>query len=136
MKDLIRFGVSTEPELISRFDRMIKKKGYTNRSEAIRDLMRKSLIYEDTKNPEEQVVGTLTIIYDHHKSKLVEHLLSIQHDHHSEVLSTMHLHLDDDNCLEVLVIKGVLKKIKEIADGIIALKGVKYGELVTTVLNM
>ena len=103
---IIRFGVSIEPYLISKFDRMIKKEGYTNRSEAIRDLIRKNLIAEKNKDPDSKVIGTLTIIYDHHAGTLTNKLLDLQHDHHNEILSTTHIHIDHHNCLEVLVLKG------------------------------
>ncbi|MEM0492895.1 MAG: nickel-responsive transcriptional regulator NikR [Candidatus Thermoplasmatota archaeon] len=132
MNDIYRFGVSIEPELINRFDKIIKKKGYNNRSEAIRDLIRKNIINEDTKDPNKIIIGTLTILYDHHKGKLVEQLLNIQHDNHNEILSTMHIHIDNDNCLEVLILKGEAGKIKKLADNIKALKDVKHGELVIT----
>jgi len=127
-----RFGVSIEPELLKKFDKMIKKEGYENRSEAIRDLIRGNLIEEKSKNPDENVIGTLTMIYDHHTGNLTNKLLNIQHDHTNEILSTTHIHVDHHNCLEVLVLKGKSGGIQKLADSIKALKGIKNGELVIT----
>jgi CopG family nickel-responsive transcriptional regulator len=129
---IMRFGVSIEPDLLKKFDKMIKKEGYTNRSEAIRDLIRKNLILEKNKNPDAKAIGTLTMIYDHHSGNLTNKLLDIQHDHHSEILSTTHIHVDHHNCLEVLVLKGKAGSIQKLADNIKALKGIKHGELVIT----
>ncbi len=129
---ITRFGVSMTPELLDKFDKIIKKKGYLNRSEAIRDIIRKSIVKEDTIDPESEVIGTLTMIYDHHEGKLTNKLLNLQHKHHNEILSTTHIHVDHRNCLEVLVLKGKTKEIKKLADNIRAIKGIKYGELVIT----
>ena len=129
---ITRFGVSIEPELLKNFDKIIKKEGYTNRSEAIRDMIRKSIITEKNKNPEEQTIGTLTMIYDHHVGSLTDRLLDLQHDHTKEILVTTHVHIDHHNCLEVLVLKGKNKEIQKLADKIKALKGIKHGELVIT----
>ena len=129
---ITRFGVSVEPELLKKFDKMIKKEGYTNRSEAIRDLIRKDLIIERNRDPDEQAIGTLTMIYDHHLGNLTNKLLDIQHDHHSEILTTTHVHIDHHNCLEILVLKGKTGNIQKLADNIKSLKGIKHGELVIT----
>ena len=129
---ITRFGVSIEPDLISKFDKMIKKEGYTNRSEAIRDMIRKNLIAEKNKDLDAKVIGTLTIIYNHHTGTLTNKLLDLQHDHHNEILSTTHIHIDHHNCLEVLVLKGKTGRIKKLADHIKTLKGIKHGELVIT----
>jgi CopG family nickel-responsive transcriptional regulator len=129
---ITRFGVSIDPNLINKFDKMIKKEGYTNRSEAIRDMIRKNLIAEKNKDPDSKVIGTLTIIYDHHTGTLTNKLLDLQHDHHNEILSTTHIHIDHHNCLEVLVLKGKTGRIQKLADNIKALKGIKHGELVIT----
>jgi CopG family nickel-responsive transcriptional regulator len=106
--------------------------GYTNRSEAIRDLVRKNLIIEENKNPNAESIGTLTMIYDHHTGNLTSKLLDLQHDHTKEILSTTHIHIDHNNCLEVLVLKGKTGKIQKLADNIKSLKGIKHGELVIT----
>ncbi len=129
---IVRFGVSMEPELLKKFDKIIKKEGYENRSEAIRDLVRKNLISEKNKDPNENAIGTLTMIYDHHVGSLTDKLLDIQHDHTNEILVTTHVHIDHHNCLEVLVLKGKVGSIQKLADNIKALKGIKHGELVIT----
>ncbi|KAA0005190.1 MAG: nickel-responsive transcriptional regulator NikR [Thermoplasmata archaeon] len=131
-EQIIRFGVSIEPDLLKKFDKMIKKEGYTNRSEAIRDLIRKNLIIEKNKNPEAKAIGTLTMIYDHHVRNLTDRLLDLQHDHTKEILATTHVHIDHHNCLEVLILKGKTGDIQKLADNIKALKGIKHGELVIT----
>jgi CopG family nickel-responsive transcriptional regulator len=129
---ITRFGVSIEPELLKKFDKMIKKEGYENRSEAIRDLIRSNLIEEKSKNPDEKVIGTLTMVYDHHTGNLTNKLLNLQHNHNNEILSTTHIHVDHHNCLEVLVLKGKSRDVHKLADSIKALKGIKNGELVIT----
>ena len=129
---ITRFGVSIEPDLLKKFDKIIKKEGYKSRSEKIRDLIRKDIVKEHSKNPEAKAVGTLTMVYDHHTGSLTSELLNLQHDHTSEILSTTHVHIDHHNCLEVLILKGRIGIIKKLADNIKALKGIKYGELVIT----
>ena len=129
---ITRFGVSIKPDLLQKFDKMIKKEGYLNRSEAIRDLIRKDLIKEITMDPNSESIGTLTMIYDHHVGTLTNKLLEIQHDHHKEILTTTHVHIDHHNCLEILVIKGKTKNIQKLAENIKAIKGIKHGELVIT----
>jgi CopG family transcriptional regulator, nickel-responsive regulator len=129
---ITRFGVSIEPDLLTKFDKKIKKEGYTNRSEAIRDMIRKDLITEKTQHPNEISIGTLTMIYDHHTGNLTKKLLDIQHDQHTEILTTTHIHVDHNNCLEVLVLKGKTKNIQKLADSIRSQKGIKHGELVIT----
>ncbi len=133
---IIRFGVSIEPDLLKKFDKQIKKEGYTNRSEAIRDLVRKNLIKKDTSKPDQIVIGTFTMIYDHHTGNLTDKLLNIQHDHTAEILSTTHIHIDHDNCLEILALKGKNKNIEKLADNIKSIKGIKHGELVKTKAKM
>jgi len=132
MEKVIRFGVSIEPDLLKKFDNTINKKGYTNRSEAVRDLIRDNLITEESMDPEAQSIGTLTMIYDHHVGNLTDRLLELQHDHTKEILVTTHIHIDHKHCLEVLVLKGVTKKIQKLADNIKSLKGIKHGEVVIT----
>lgn len=129
---ITRFGVSIELELLKEFDKKIKKEGYTNRSEAIRDIIRKNLIVEKIKDPNLSVIGTLTIIYNHHDGNLAEKLLDIQHSHHQEVLTTTHIHIDHHNCLEVLVLKGKVQNVVNFSDNIKSLKGIRHGELVIT----
>jgi CopG family nickel-responsive transcriptional regulator len=132
MENIMRFGVSIEPDLLKKFDKVIRKKGYTNRSEAIRDIIRKNLIIEKNKDPNLESIGTLTMIYDHHAGNLTNRLLDMQHDHTNEILTTTHIHIDHHNCLEVLVLKGKTSNIQKLADNIKSLKGIKHGELVIT----
>ena len=132
MEKITRFGVSIEPGLLKKFDKIIKKKGYKNRSEAIRDIVRKNLILEENKDLNAEAIGTLTMIYDHHTGNLTNRLLELQHDHHNEILTTTHIHIDHHNCLEVLVLKGKTGNMQKLADNIKALKGIKHGELVIT----
>jgi len=129
MSSVVRFGVSLEPDLLKRFDKIIKEKGYSNRSEASRDLIRKALVEEDISQPEKKIVGVLSIVYDHDFSDITHRLLHIQHSQHSKVRSTMHIHLDEKNCLEILVVEGKASEIKSFADRIQSLKGVKYSKI-------
>lgn len=132
MEKITKFGVSIEPDLLKKFDKIIKKKGYANRSEAIRDIIRKNLITEKTEDPNTEAIGTLTMIYDHHAGNLTNRLLDLQHNHNKEILTTTHIHVDHDTCLEVLVLKGKTGNIQRLADNIKSLKGIKHGELVIT----
>src|SRR5688572_12527300 len=129
MSDLSRIGVAIDTGLLAKFDQLISGRGYTNRSEAFRDLIRDELIRQDWESPDSQVVGTVTLVYDHHVRQLSERLTNLQHDHHQNILSTLHVHLDHDNCLEVLVVKGKSETVRKIADVLIATKGVKHGRL-------
>jgi len=125
-----RVGVSFEPELLKKYDALIESKGYGSRSEAIRDLVRESLIKAETGTGSGNIIGTLTIIYDHDVGNVTNRLLHIQHHHHDEISSTIHIHIDEHNCLEVLVVRGRVDEVRKLADSIKAIKGVKYGELV------
>lgn len=129
---LIRFGISLEDSLLERFDSLIDKKGYPSRSEAIRDLIRDALVMEDWKADTSEAVGTITIVYNHEKRELADLLTDLQHEHYNSIISSMHIHLDEHNCLEVIVVKGKTKDIKSIADRLIATKGVKHGKLLLT----
>jgi CopG family nickel-responsive transcriptional regulator len=128
---LIRTGISLDSELLARFDRVIRKKGYKNRSEAIRDLVRDYAVAEDVEE-DRTVVGTLTLVYDHHRPKLSEQLLEVQHHAQAKVLAATHVHLDHNNCLEVVLMKGRSSQVRHIADQILTLRGVKHGKLVLT----
>lgn len=131
MSELIRFGVSINSELLVRFDKLIESKGYVNRSEAIRDLIRDYLVeYEWEEDLE--TIGSVTIVYDHHVSELSELLNSIQHEYYAMISSSMHIHIDHYNCLEVIIIKGKGSKVKDIANKLISTKGVKHGKLTMT----
>ena len=132
MSDLTRFGISIENNLLEQFDSLIHNRNYSNRSEAIRDLIRDELVRDEWRDNEIDSVGTITIIYDHHVGDLSHILTSVQHDFSEHIISAMHVHLDHDNCLEVLAVKGKTKTIREIADRLISIKGVKHGKLVTT----
>ncbi|MFQ6066396.1 MAG: nickel-responsive transcriptional regulator NikR [bacterium] len=132
MKEIVRFGVSMEKNLLESFDGMILKKGYTSRSEALRDLVRDHLVEQDWKVEKKEMIGTITIVYNHHTRRLSDTLTDLQHQFHSLIISTMHLHLDEDNCLEVLVVKGMVDKIKTIANKLIGTRGVKHGKLTMT----
>ncbi len=128
---IIRFGVSLPEDLSHRFDRLLKKKNYPNRSEAIRDLIRNSLIEEEIKS-DAIVVGVLNLLYNHHKRELQEKLTVFQHDNHQKFISTTHVHLDHDNCLEVMLLKGKAGEIKALAEQMIAIKGIKHGQVFLT----
>ena len=118
--------------LLDKFDRLIGQRGYTNRSEAFRDLIRDELVEQTWESPDSQVVGTVTLVYDHHVRLLSEKLTSMQHDFHRSILSTLHVHLDHDNCLEVLVVRGKAAQVRKVADALISTKGVKHGRLTIT----
>ncbi len=125
----IRFGVSADARLLEKFDEMIAEQCYANRSEAIRDLIRDKLVEFAWTTSNEEVVGTLTLVYNHESRELMEKLTKLQHYHHTNIISTLHVHLDEHNCLEVLVMKGKSKEIKGLADKLIVAKGVKHGKL-------
>jgi len=131
MSSLIRTGISLEKDLLERFDRIIEQKGYGNRSEAIRDLVRDHFVEEDVAS-NKVIVATLTLVYDHHQPKLSEQLINAQHDYKGKVLATTHVHLDHQNCLEVIILKGRGTDVKKFADYLLCLKGVKHGKLVLT----
>ncbi len=131
MSDIERFGVSIPKDLLEKFDRLISQKSYSCRSEAIRDLIRDNIV-EQSIAEDKEVAGTVTLVYDHHKRDLVEKLMNIQHDYHKNIIATSHIHMDHHNCLEVLVVKGKSKRIKEIGDKLISTKGVKHGKVVLT----
>jgi CopG family nickel-responsive transcriptional regulator len=129
--NLVRFGISLPKELSERFDLLLKKKKYLNRSEAIRDLIRNALV-EEAIEADAAVIGVLNLLYDHHKRELQEKLTLFQHDHHEKFISTTHVHLDHDNCLEVILLKGKAQEVKALADQMIAIKGVKHGQIYLT----
>jgi CopG family nickel-responsive transcriptional regulator len=132
MSTLARIGVAIDSELLQRFDAYLERRKYVNRSEGFRDLIRDALIGERTEKPNQPAVGTLTLVYDHHTRSLSEKLTAMQHDHQELVVSTLHVHLDHHNCLEVLVLRGPAGRIRQLAEGIIATKGVQHGQLTMT----
>src|SRR5208337_1361022 len=130
---LSRIGIALDSDLLKRFDRSIRHRGYTNRSEAFRDLIRDRLVTQLTADPDSTVVGTVTLIYDHHAHGITEKLTEVQHENHELVVSTSHAHLDHDSCLEVLIVHGKSARVAQFADRLIGLKGVQHGRLVMTV---
>jgi CopG family nickel-responsive transcriptional regulator len=127
---LIRTGVALDADLLKRFDRLLSSEGYSNRSEAFRDLIRDRLNDASLKSGEVSVVGAVTLIYDHHWRLLPDKLMELQHEYHEVIISTVHSHLDHDMCLEVVVVKGKLKQVQELGSRLIGLKGVQHGKLV------
>jgi len=132
MPDLTRFGVSIDRSLSRRFDRLIKAKGYANRSEAIRDLIRDYLVEEQWEAGREETIGVVTLLYDHRQRDLSRRLTHSQHDYHAQTISSLHVHLDSSNCLEVIVMRAPAATIKKVADHLIGTRGVKHGKLVMT----
>ncbi len=130
-----RFSVSLPPQLLRQFDEMAAAKGYDNRSLAIADMLRGQLVEHRKQFGGEEIVGTITLGYDHHRQHVQEALTDIQHDHHEVIISAVHVHLDHHNCLEVLIVKGKAALIKKIADELIAAQGVKHGKLTVTTTN-
>lgn len=132
MSQVVRFGVSLEAKLLKKFDSLIKKIGYANRSEAIRDLIRNRLVEEEWKSEDSEAVGILGLVYDHHRRELQETLTKTQHEYLSNIISSIHVHLDEDNCLEVIVLRGKASLIKKTAESLLATRNVKHGKLILT----
>lgn len=132
MDKVLRFGVSIPEGLVTAFDTRVRSKGYSNRSEAIRDIMRGYLVEGEWESGRGEVVGTVTIVYDHRVRELSNVLTNLQHTFHDAILCATHIHLDEHNCLEVIVVKGTSEQVRAIADGLISTKGVKHGKLVCT----
>jgi CopG family nickel-responsive transcriptional regulator len=132
LSGLTRFGVSLEEGLLAKFDRLLRKKGYRNRSEAIRDLIRDSLVRDQWESGDADTVGTLTLVYDHGTRELEERLTELQHANYQVIVSTLHIHLDMHHCLEVLVLRGKAGLLKGIADRLIGTRGVKHGTFSAT----
>jgi CopG family transcriptional regulator, nickel-responsive regulator len=132
MGQLSRIGVAIDSDLLDKFDRHIADRGYATRSEAFRDLIREKLVEQAWSVPNREVVGTVTLVYDHHVRLLNEKLTDIQHGAFHSILSTMHVHLDHDNCVEVIIVRGKAQDVRRIADALITMKGVKHGNLTVT----
>ncbi len=130
MSELMRFGVSVDKDLVKKFDILIQKENYSNRSEAIRDLIRDRLVRKEWLGQKE-VAGTITLVYDHHKRDLLNLLVDIQHDYHGLIIANQHIHLDHHNCLEIIVVRGKPAMIQDLANKLKAAKGVKHGQLTT-----
>ena len=132
IENVTRFSISLPPSLLRQLDQMSTEKGYANRSLAVADMIRNQLVEHRQKTGTEDIAGTITLVYDHHKPHLQSTLTDIQHDHHDVILSTVHVHLDHHNCLEVLLVRGPGQVIRKIADALITAKGVKHGKLTVT----
>jgi CopG family transcriptional regulator, nickel-responsive regulator len=132
---LMRFGVSMEDDLLEKFDSLCPARGYKNRSEAIRDMVREVLIENELREEKAEGVGTLTLVYNHRQRELEEKLTNYQHEHLNAIISTMHVHLSRHLCLEILLLRGKAKDIRKISDGLIATKGVQHGKLVLTTVG-
>ncbi len=129
---LERIGISLEDELLAQFDKLIAGKGYVNRSEAVRDLIRDALVQREwsVSTGREEKVAVVTLVYDHDSSSLAQKLAHIQHENHRAVVSALHVHLDPHNCLEVLVLRGRARDVVAMGDSLVSTKGVKYGKIV------
>ncbi len=132
LSELKRFGIAMDASLLADFDELIKQTGYKNRSEAIRDLVRDHLVESQWRDPHAPVVGTITVVYDHHASDIEHRLTHLQHEHPEHICASTHVHLDHDNCLEVIVVRGPSEAVRELAGRLIASRGVKHGKLVCT----
>lgn len=134
MSNLIRFGISIESELLESFDSMSADRGYNNRSEALRDLMRDALVQARfNADPEKtEVIASLTLVYDHHARELTDRMAAIQHEHHGLVISVLHVHISHDDCMELIAMEGKVSAVRHLADALLSLKGVKHGKLFLT----
>ncbi|KPK97956.1 MAG: nickel-responsive regulator [Omnitrophica WOR_2 bacterium SM23_72] len=128
MSGLIRFGISLDSNLSKKFDSRIQKKGYSNRSEAIRDLIRQELVQKEWEGAGE-VAGAITLIYDHHKRELLNKITDIQHSFQDMIISAQHVHLDHHNCLEIIAVKGQSYKVQKLADTLKSVKGIRHATL-------
>lgn len=132
IEKIIRFGVSMDAGLLAKFDELIKSKSYNNRSEAIRDLIRDYIVENQWQDQDMEAVGTITLVYNHEIRELSDKLVDIQHGFYKNIISTMHVHLDEHNCLEVIIVKGTVSEIRAVSDKLISTKGVKHGKLMMT----
>jgi CopG family nickel-responsive transcriptional regulator len=133
MNKLVRFGVSLDQHLLGDFDKLVRRRKYATRSEALRDLIRDQLVSQEwAGDTNRETVATITFVYDHHVRDLTRKLTHIQHDFQGHIMAGMHVHLDHDHCLEVLVVKGRISQITEVADALVSVKGVKHGKLTMT----
>ncbi|MGW8157548.1 nickel-responsive transcriptional regulator NikR [Desulfoprunum sp.] len=125
---LKRFSISLEENLLEIFDNHIRARSYTNRSEAIRDLIRKAFVKKEWQ-ADKEVMGVISLVYDHHQHKLQDKVTEVQHGYHHHIVSTTHVHMDHDNCLEVIIVRGKAKEIQELSDKLVALRGIRDGHL-------
>ena len=131
--ELVRFSVAMPEELLMSFDAFVARRGLAkNRSEVVRDLVRDALVNDAIELPGTEVMGTLTIVFNHHASDVQEKLHTIQHSRFGMIVSTTHVHLDEDTCLEVIILRGETTDVRDIADQILGTKGVRNGGLVIT----
>jgi CopG family transcriptional regulator, nickel-responsive regulator len=129
MTELERVGISLDKALLADFDKLIARQGYQSRSEAIRDLVRQQLSQERLADPQAEAVAAVFIVYDHHAAKLSEKLISLQHSHLLHAISSLHVHLDQHDCLEIIVLRGKVGEINKVGENILSMKGVKLGRV-------
>lgn len=132
---LKRFGISMDSSLLNKFDQLVKQRGYLNRSEAIRDLVRDALIQQLWDENEQVVAGSILLFYNHHQRNLLEEMTNIQHEYHDLILTTTHFHLTHQSCLELIVVKGKVSEIKQLSNKLTSLKGVEYGKFTAAPVN-
>jgi len=132
MSEITRFGTSINGNLLKKFDELISRKGYISRSEAIRDLIRERLVQEEWEDETKEVLGTVSLVYNHHTRELSDLLTHLQHEHYKSIISAVHIHIDEQNCLEVLIMRGNAKEIRNIAERLIGARGVKHGKISLT----
>jgi CopG family nickel-responsive transcriptional regulator len=132
MGQTIRFGVSLDSELLEKFDKLCEEMSYQTRSEAIRDLIRNTLVKREWEDTDREIAGTLSMVFDHHQSQLSQKLTEVQHDNLDLIVTTLHVHLDHHNCLEVLVLKGPGDRVRKLGQRLLSTKGVKHGKLSLT----
>ncbi len=125
---LKRFSISLEESLLEKFDQYILGHQYDNRSEAIRDLIRKVMVRKEW-DADKQVMGVISLVFDHHEPRLQEKITLVQHDYHHHIISSTHVHMDHDNCMEVIIVKGQAGEVQELADRLTALRGIRDGNL-------
>lgn len=129
MGETIRFGVSLDTSLLEKFDKLCEERCYKTRSEAIRDLIRRELVQMEWEDQNHEVTGTLTMVYNHHQSDLAQKMTEIQHQALELIITSLHVHIDEDNCMEVLVLRGPAKEVKAISERLTATRGIKHGKL-------
>ncbi len=132
MGQTIRFGVSLDSDLLEKFDKLCEEMSYQTRSEAIRDLIRNTLVKREWEDTDKEIAGTLSMVFDHHQSQLSQKLTEVQHDNLDLIVTTLHVHLDHHNCLEVLVLKGPGDRVRKLGQRLLSTKGVKHGKLSLT----
>ena len=129
MGHTIRFGISLDSELLEKFDRLCEERCYQTRSEAIRDLIRRDLVQKQWEDQNEEVTGTLTLVYNHHQSDLAQKMTEIQHQALDIIITSLHVHIDEHNCMEVLVLRGPVRDIRDISQRLTSTRGIKHGKL-------